>query len=150
MLDQYSQEQKARLLELRPEWQPFLTELQYEEGEEDEEAYVFVQLPSPADPQLFLTVCTYEEEVTIAFGVWEVHFNEYTSSERTELEDALAMVSKLQNEELVVFSYWQGERWVGSTICEPTESVQQHDLASQASAAKVLSWGGRFSREVAL
>jgi hypothetical protein len=147
MLDPYSKEQMEELKRLRPEWQPFFTEFPYSESEE---TYLLVKVPSPGNPSSFLTLYTYEEEVTISFGVWEAHFNEYTSWEHGELKDALSMVQRIENEDLVIVSYWRGEQWLGSRIIEPTAAIVEPGFASGASLAKVLSWLGRHNREVAL
>jgi hypothetical protein len=147
MLDEYSLKQSSKLAVLRPDWVQYFSEYPYEESEE---SYLLVKIPSGGNPAQEVFVYTADAEVTIAFGVWECHFSECEHSEQGELSAAVAEVEKIQKDELVVVSFWHGEQWLGSNIVTPSDPLFAPDFASGANKARVISWSGRFSREVAL
>lgn len=147
MLDEYSLDQRAKLAVRRPDWIPYVSEFPYEGKNE---SYLLVEIPSPGNPEKALFLYTADNEVTVAFGVWEWHYPNPSQPEQDALEVAVAEVEKIQKDKLVVVSYWQGEQWLGSRAITPDEPLTTPGFAVGAKRAKVLSWSGRLSREVAL
>jgi hypothetical protein len=147
MLDEYSSKQWTQLAALRPDWLSYFSEYPYDEGGE---SYLLVKIPSAGNPADELFLYTYDEEVTIAFGVWERHFSEYEYADGGELAAAVAEIEKIQKDELVVVSFWNGSEWLGSRIVNPADPLAAPDFASGARSAKVISWSGSLSRNVAL
>jgi hypothetical protein len=147
MLDEYSSKQQTLLAALRPDWLSYFSEYPYEESGE---SYLLVKIPSVGNPADELFVYTYDEEVTIAFGIWERHFSEYEYADGGEMAAAVAEIEKIQKDELVVVSFWNGGEWLGSRTVNPAEPLATPDFASGARSAKVISWSGSLSRDVAL
>ena len=147
MLDTYSQEQKSKLAKLMPNWKPFFCEYQYSDASAH---YLLVTLPSEGDPSINLYLYTADEEITVSFGMWEWHYPNPDEPEGCELEAALSGIERIRSEHDLVASYWDGEKWLGSTIVSSNESLGFSSFVKEASFVKVLSWSGRLNREVVL
>lgn len=147
MLDSYSQKQKERLTELRPNWLPFFGEHSYINGHG---SYFLVTLPSCGNPSVNLFLDAADEEITVSFGFWEWHYPNPSEPDNEALESALAEIDRIQSEQHLIASYWHGGEWIGSRIVSPDEPLIMTDFAQEATVVKVLSWFGRLDREIAL
>ena len=147
MLDEYSQNIKERLAALKPEWKSFFSEYMYKD---QPYSYVLLTIPSPSQDKFPLIFYSADEEITVTFGMWEWHYPNPSDPESDELVTAIEEMSKFQNDENLVVSYWNGEKWVGSTVVKRDEPIEMPEFAQGAKSAKVLSWSGRFNREFVL
>jgi len=147
MLDEYSEEQRLRLAQLRPHWISYSREYPYKD---QPASYLLIEMSSPGDADEKLFVYTADGEITVSFGMWEWHYPEPRAEEQDELRDAISTAERIQSDELFIVSYWLGQKWLGSRILDQNDPLIVSDFAEGAKVAKVLSWSGRLTREIAL
>jgi hypothetical protein len=141
----------APVLEAFPEW----TSLVREEKGDDGSIYEVLEVSAPpsANVEHGLIVDTSNDEITVGFDVYHGHFDELVGDGvHFGTMAALEFVRQIVSERVAVMSWWEGERWCGSSQLEPG---RKPGLPSWAGALaidriRVRSWRGTLNADIAV
>jgi hypothetical protein len=142
MLDPYSLKVREALLARFPEWLPYCRE----EPEPSGQSSLVVNVPAPLESSATYGLCitTEQEEITVGFDHYHAHYGTFEPSGDPVEPDALSFIEGLLSDRIAVVSWWQGERWLGSTQLadgEPLKPPGPSEIPSDAQA-RVRSWWG--------
>ena len=145
-LDEFSQRFAAALFGAFPKWRQYAA-LDNSGGNA---CAMHVAVPPRADApgEASLWISTEDEEITVGFDSYHVHFNRYGDDEEAKsFEEAIAFARDVVHERVVVFSWWFGDQWRGSTTATPDSVPSTPEWAKSANQLRIRSWRGSYDSD---
>jgi hypothetical protein len=143
-LNAFSATFARELFSLRPSWRQFAL---VDTSQNEEGNFLVVKLDPPVESRSSrpLAIYTNNDEVTVEFDVYHSHF--YWPGDDEFFGNPIKFVDDIIDERLIVVSFWAGEKWAGSRTMVATQRLEDLDIPSTASVAKLRSWKGRYSTD---
>ena len=124
-----------------PEWEVIAS------VDQSDGAAIFVLSVTPPNCEIAypLRIDTSNDEVTVSFDAYHAHFYDYRDG--TDF-DAATFISGIVSGVYVVVSYWQDDRWRGSTFVEGGNIPSDNERHPDANRIRVRSWSGELDRDI--
>ena len=139
-LEPFSRNVADEILSAFPAWRALAAAVS-----SDGEDVLRIVVPSPvANVDHPLTIDTSDHEITVSYDYHHGHYDTFRDS--GSREGAASFLAPLLNEEMAVASFWNGEKWCGSTqfrIGEPEDPIGM----LSASRIRVRSWRGTYDKD---
>lgn len=148
LLDDFSGRFSTALFAAHPGWKS-LAKMDRNAESSSHSLVVVVQAPEAAHAAHPLAVYTDNEEVTVAFDHYHLHFDWPSFDE--EHGNPLKFISDLLQERLAVASVWMEDRWAGSQILSAGDGPEGlRHVPAGADRAVIRSWHGTLNAEYRL
>jgi hypothetical protein len=145
-LDDFSLRTAEQLFTRFPSWRPLATV----EKAEDGSCYLHIEVPAPqgANAAHGLTITTANEEVTVGFDHYHSHFPSMVGDgEQFGTDYAMHFIEQLLAEKVAVVSWWQGDKWRGSSTMDAGAMAMPSDFMKPFDIERVRSWNGGLNAD---
>lgn len=130
-----------------PEWRALAREEQADDGT----CFLVIEVKAPleANVEHGLIVDTQNREVTVGFDCYHSHFDQWVGDgDHFGTQAALEFIKQVLNERVAVVSWWQDEKWCGSSQVEAGTSPQPPWWQTRFNRIRIRSWKGTLNADI--
>jgi hypothetical protein len=135
-----------QIIEDFPEWKDYSC---IQENTNNEEYICFtIPCPKQANVKEPLLIIVDNFEITVSFADFHSHFNSWKDNDINDNDTANYFIRNILNEEIVIYSCWNQNKWVGSSYIDVQNNLEDVKPIYESDLIKYRSWNGTHNREL--
>jgi len=141
-LTEFSREVKDQFFESFP----FLLNLEHKITEDEENTFC-IEIKAPSSKaELYLMIDTSGEEVTVSFGSYHAHYNDFLG--QYVYGSAVELINRIISSECAIVTYAREDQWFGSSLMSRINFPVDNENHPYASKIEIRSWNGNLDVDI--
>lgn len=141
-LDDYSKGFLEYIINEFPAYKQYVKVKKYNEEEQD--TYLFIDVPCPSDEENSLWISTYGDEITVGYDYFHSHYG-YNDSDEEDYIEAIEIIKDIVNEVIITITGSKEGKWTFSYFIKPEDRASLKVCYDNYDTLNIKSWKGTFN-----